>query len=130
MKKRRFMPSGSNHRVFFFAVARLKVSDPMAGVGIPPVSACAQALLYFVQSIDWGRFRFVNTSSLCIAPLLCAMILSLFALLHDRCASCRLSMSDGWPPLSTGMMWSIHGDIGCGNLSEKSTGFPHIPQTV
>ena len=37
-------------------------------------------------------------------------------------------MSDGCPPLMTGMMWSIVGLRGWGHLREKSTGWPQIPQ--
>lgn len=56
--------------------------------------------------------------------------LSDFCLLQHLCASWRLLMSHGCPPLLTGTMWSIVGDRGCGYFKLKSTGLPQIPQTV
>lgn len=50
--------------------------------------------------------------------------------LQVQCASCRLSISLGWPPFAIGMIWSMQGDRGCGYLQEKSTGFPQMPHTV
>lgn len=51
-----------------------------------------------------------------------------FIRLQVKCASCRLEMSDGWPPREIGIMWSTVADIGSGNLSLKSIGCPQIAQ--
>lgn len=83
--------------------------------------------LYSAQFIDQGRFRLVTTLDL--ADDLSLSSLSDLARLQDQCANCRLSMSLGWPPLLTGMIWSIHGLIGCGALRLISIGLPHMPQT-
>jgi hypothetical protein len=87
--------------------------------------------LYLLQSIERG------SNLLLIAPFSSSKsfredrsILSDFCLLQQRCASCRLSMSLGCPPLSTGMIWSMHGDNGSGKRLVKSTGLPHIPHSV
>ena len=89
---------------------------------MPPSQA-----LYCVQSVDQGKFLFVIMFVfLCVLSL---SNLSDLALLQDQCASCKLSISLGCPPLDTGMMWSMQGLIGCGALRLMSIGLPHIPQT-
>ena len=69
------------------------------------------------SSTDWSNTCF-STS------------LSDFWRLQHQWASCKFDMSDGCPPLAIGIMWSIQADSGCGYLSVKSTGLPHIPHTV
>ena len=89
---------------------------------MPPSQA-----LYCVQSVDQGKFLFEI-----MYVFLCALSLSNLsdlALLQDQCAICKLSISLGCPPLDTGVMWSMQGLIGCGNLRLISIGLPHIPQT-
>jgi len=88
-----------------------------------------QLLRYAAQSQARGRTLFESVCSSC-ALLVGFNSLSDFCLLQVQCASCRLSMSLGWPPFATGMMWSIHGDNGCGYLLSKSTGLPQMPQHV
>lgn len=87
--------------------------------------------LYFAQSIDCGNnlLLFISALLLLTVPLL-SISLSDFCRLQVQCASCKFSMSLGCPPLANGIIWSIHGDNGCGYFSLKSTGFPHIPQIL
>ena len=70
--------------------------------------------------------------TLSAAPCACLARSSLsdFCRLHVQWASWRLSISLGCPPLAMGMMWSIHGESGCGYFSVKSTGRPQMPHTV
>ena len=58
--------------------------------------------LYEVQSVDQGSTRLDVTSAdpFGFTPI----ILSDFCLLQVQCASCKLLMSDGWPPRATGIM--------------------------
>lgn len=87
--------------------------------------------LYFAQSIDCGNNLLLLISALLLltVPLL-SISLSDFCRLQVQCASCKFSMSLGCPPLANGIIWSIHGDNGCGYFNLKSTGFPHIPQIL
>ena len=74
-----------------------------------------------------GRLRLpIVLTSVCLFGAL--NNLSDFCRLQVQCASCKLSMEDGWPPLFNGMMWSITGLNGSGALSVTSTGLPQIPQ--
>ena len=82
--------------------------------------------LYFVQSLLCGRFLFPTTEL--PVDLSSAYNLSDFCLLHCQCDNCKFLMSDGWPFLLIGMMWSITGLKGCGYFNDLSTGSPHIPQ--
>lgn len=51
-----------------------------------------------------------------------------FARLQQRCASCRLVISEGCPPRLTGIMWSTVAESGCGDFNDLSTGLPQMPQ--
>lgn len=74
-----------------------------------------------------GRLRLpIVLTSVCLLGLL--NNLSDFCRLQVQCASCKLSIDDGCPPLFNGMMWSITGLSGSGALSVTSTGLPQIPQ--
>ena len=66
--------------------------------------------------------------SVCDSILIGSRNLLLFCRLQHMWASCRLLMSDGCPPLSIGMMWSMHALIGCGHGMDLSTGRPQMPQ--
>lgn len=84
---------------------------------------------YCVQSIDCGRTRLLIASRCPASYPLSSTSLSDFCRLHVQCASCRFDRSLGCPPFAIGMIWSMHGDSGCGYLYEKSTGFPQMPHT-
>ena len=79
-----------------------------------------------LQSIDCGSILFVDTSS--CSFFFVPVSLFDFCLLQIQCASCRFAMSDGCPPLSIGIIWSIQGLSGAGYFRFLSTGYPHIPQ--
>ena len=87
---------------------------------------CPALYLYVFQSMLWGRFLFDVIS---VSFRLLTSFTPL-ALLHVQWASCKLPRSDGCPPLSIGMMWSMQGLIGSGYFNVLSTGFPHIPQML
>lgn len=93
--------------------------------------------LYSDQSMERGRSRFeIVFPADCAPPAVPCLpgcwpfSLFDFCLLQIQWASCRLSGSEGWPPRSIGMMWSIDGLMGWGYFRLLSTGFPQIPQTL
>ena len=100
-----------------------------SGGGVWGMVCPHQFALYSSHLIECGKSLLLIALVSSVTNPRSASNLSDFCLLHVQCASCKLSLSDGWPPLLTGMIWSMHLDNGCGYFNVLSTGLPHIPHT-